>query len=167
MSNSQRVLSAAALAVLLMPADAATLMKQEEISESALVEALTPYAATRSLRPVAPPKASLLITFHTNSARLTTEAERSLDKVGAALNNEKLADRSFIVEGHADRRGRSDVNQRLSAQRAAAVRDYLTRKHNIPESRLKPVGKGDSEPLNPADPAAPENRRVTFVTVTE
>jgi OOP family OmpA-OmpF porin len=44
---------------------------------------------------------------------------------------------------------------------------YLTRQHSIAEARLKSVGKGDAEPLNPADPAAPENRRVTFVGVAE
>lgn len=142
-------------------------LRESEITENAVLDALAPYAKTRSLRPVGPASASLLITFETNSARLTPAAERALDTVGAALNNERLQARSFVIEGHADRRGRADVNKRLSLERANAVRTYLTRKHNIGEARLKAVGKGDTEPLLPDDPAARENRRVTFVTVTE
>jgi OmpA-OmpF porin, OOP family len=72
-----------------------------------------------------------------------------------------------VIEGHADRRGKPEVNQRLSAARANAVRAYLTRKHSVAEQRLKAVGKGDTQPLNPDDPAAKENRRVTFVSVVE
>jgi len=34
--------------------------------------------------------------------------------------------------------------------------------HQIDRSRLKPVGKGPSQLLNPARPEAPENRRVTI-----
>jgi outer membrane protein OmpA-like peptidoglycan-associated protein len=151
----------------LAQAQPTTLLQEDQISESALVDALTPPARTRGFKPVSPPSASLLITFETNSARLTSPAEHSLDKVGAALKNPRLADRSFVIEGHADKRGRADANKRLSSERAEAVRSYLTRKHNIAEARLKAVGKGDSEPLNLNDPAAPENRRVTFITATE
>jgi OOP family OmpA-OmpF porin len=151
----------------LAAAQSSTLLKEGEITEGALVDALAPYATTRSLKPSEPSRASLLITFETNSARLTPAAERALDTVGAALNNQRVKDRSFVIEGHADRRGRPDANLRLSAARANAVRMYLTRQHSIAEARLKSVGKGDAEPLNPADPAAPENRRVTFVGVAE
>jgi outer membrane protein OmpA-like peptidoglycan-associated protein len=151
------------LASLAAHAQSSAPLKESEVTESALIEALAPYSKTRSLKPSAPASASLLITFETNSAKLTPAAERALATVGAALNNERLQNRSFVIEGHADRRGRADANQRLSAARANAVRDYLTRKHNVAEARLTAVGKGDTEPLIPEDPAARENRRVTFV----
>ena len=146
-------------------AQQASVLKESEISESAVLDALAPFATTRSIRPSAPTSANLLITFETNSARLTQAAEAALGKVGAALNNPRLQDRAFVVEGHADRRGRPEVNRRLSAARANAVRAYLVRNHAIAEARLKAVGKGDTEPLNHDDPTAPENRRVTFVSV--
>ena len=139
-------------------------MAAEDVTESALVEALTPPPLTRSLRPRAPPKASILITFETGSARLTRPSMQSLDVVAGALNNPRLAERSFTIEGHADRRGRADLNLRLSAARAEAVRDYLVKQHSVPDARLKAVGKGDAEPINESNPAAAENRRVTFVT---
>lgn len=43
----------------------------------------------------------------------------------------------------------------------------MTYAHGIEHARLKSIGKGDLEPLNRADPSAPENRRVTFVTLSE
>lgn len=55
----------------------------------------------------------------------------------------------------------------LSQQRAQAVVDYLTQQDGIAAERLSAVGKGSSEPLNTRNLAAPENRRVTIVTVTD
>jgi outer membrane protein OmpA-like peptidoglycan-associated protein len=165
------------------------------VTESNLLDALTPAAAapavgdangdadvavrTRSLRVtsntpaaavLAPRKkasASLLITFETNSAQLTARSKEQLDVVAAALKNDRLKDFSFEVEGHADARGAADANQLLSQQRAESVRSYLVGNHSIAESRLRAVGKGDTEPMNTRDVAAAENRRVTITTITQ
>ncbi|MEP7182518.1 MAG: OmpA family protein [Betaproteobacteria bacterium] len=170
-SFASLVLAAAAL-----PAAAQTppVLQGEAITESALIEALAPAPVlTRGINPGAaapaplkPSKAALLITFETNATVLTVPARRELDVVGRALNTSRLADFSFVIEGHADPRGASDRNQRLSEGRAEAVRRYLIQNQSVREDRLKAVGKGDREPLNPAVPAAPENRRVTFVNVS-
>jgi OOP family OmpA-OmpF porin len=128
------------------------LLKGEEITESALVEALTP-------------QAPLLITFKTNATVLTAEARRELDIVGQALNTSKLAHFKFVIEGHADPRGSTERNLRLSEGRAQAVKQYLVDNQRVSPERLQSVGKGDREPLNAANPAAPENRRVTFVNM--
>ena len=157
-----------------LPAAAQQVLQGQEITESALVEALTPAPApilTRSLNaaPAAAPKpakAALLITFETNATALTTGAKRELDIVGRALNTSKLADFNFVIEGHADPRGSAERNRRLSEGRAAAVREYLVQNQSVREDRLKAVGKGDREPLNADNPAAPENRRVVFVNMS-
>jgi outer membrane protein OmpA-like peptidoglycan-associated protein len=111
--------------------------------------------------------AQMLITFTTNSATLTKTAQAALDRVARALQSEKLAAYRFRVEGHADPRGSADVNQKLSEARAAAVVDYLTQQDGIAPERLTSVGKGSTDLLNRRNPAAPENRRVTIVTVTD
>ena len=49
--------------------------------------------------------------------------------------------------------------------RAEAVVKYLVSKHGVLPERLQPQGKGSAEPLNKARVDAPENRRVTIVTV--
>lgn len=174
-----RSLSAVALAAGLSLAHAegvpTTVLKGKSVTESNLIDALTPEepVVTRSLRvqrdtpgqqAARKPSASLLITFETNSADLTPQAKKQLDVVAAALRNNKLAEYSFNVEGHADPRGSHDLNLSLSQQRAESVRNYLVSAHSIDAKRLKAVGKGDSEVLNSSNPAAVENRRVTIVT---
>lgn len=186
-SRLKGALAACALAVALLPAAAqetpqaqqaagTRVLKDQDVTESNLVSALTPDeppVVTRSLkvgrdaRPAAPPRkpsASLLITFETNSSNITTRAKEQLDVVASALQNERLAEYSFSVEGHADPRGNPDHNLTLSQQRAESVRQYLVSAHAIDPQRLKAMGKGDRELLNPQMPAAPENRRVTIVT---
>lgn len=173
------------------------LLSGKAVTESNLLDALTPAAAppaaapadangdadvavrTRSLRvtsntpaaaALAPRKkasASLLITFETNSAQLTARSKEQLDVVASALKNDRLKDFSFEVEGHADARGAADANQLLSQQRAESVRAYLVGNHSIAEARLRAVGKGDTEPMNTRDVAAAENRRVTITTITQ
>ncbi len=170
-------LSVAALVVacaLPAAAQAGKILKGKEITESALIDALTPNIRTRSLRvegtaekPMTPASASLLITFGTNSAALTKEAQESLDKVAGALNSDQLADFRFDIEGHADPRGGDAFNQRLSLERAEAVRQYLVQQHHLSPERLEAIGKGDKELLNKKNPIAPENRRVTFKTIVE
>jgi outer membrane protein OmpA-like peptidoglycan-associated protein len=146
-------------------------MKEDQVTERALIDALAAPVPTRGIRvvgtesPAAPPaSASLLITFATNSAQLTPQARKALDVVARAFSSDQLASRHFRIEGHADPRGNPESNLKLSRDRALAVRDYLNVK-GIERDRLQPVGKGDREPAKPDEPAAPENRRVTFVAM--
>jgi outer membrane protein OmpA-like peptidoglycan-associated protein len=146
----------------------APVMPASDVSEAALIDALDPVpdpskGTTRSFK--RDRQVSLLIEFRTNSTQLTGEAKGQLAIVGRALRSPQLAPYRFVVEGHADPRGRADANQKLSEGRAASVRQYLVRAESVAAIRLKAIGKGDREPLNRDDPAAPENRRVTFITV--
>ncbi|HEX7936810.1 MAG TPA: OmpA family protein [Paraburkholderia sp.] len=161
-------------------------MKERDINEKSVTKALMPDqtgdnivtrgfvlsnkqpgAAPKSSAPARRPSAQILITFTTNSSTLTDSAQAALDKVARALQSDQLAAYRFRVEGHADPRGAADANMKLSADRAAAVVQYLTQKDRIAPERLSSVGKGSTEPLNQRNPTAPENRRVTIVTVTE
>jgi OOP family OmpA-OmpF porin len=147
--------------------DKPAVMAEGQATEEALLDALSPRVTRQwkpGVRPV-PPKASLLITFVTGSAELTDGARRTLDVLAAALKNERLAGRRFTVEGHADPRGNAERNRQLSLARAQSVAAYLTSRHAIDSARLSPEGKGSSEPMNTAVPAAPENRRVTIVAL--
>jgi outer membrane protein OmpA-like peptidoglycan-associated protein len=147
----------------------------KDINEAALVDALTPEPTLRlrSIRvrpsedatPAKSPAASLLITFQTNSAELTPDSRGALDVVARALAADRLANFAFAVEGHADPRGSSESNRRLSQARADSVVDYLVHEHKIPRDRLSAVGKGETDLANPAVPTAPENRRVTIKTM--
>lgn len=176
-------------------AQQAPIMKEDQVTEDALINALTPAVAppaaavpgqpamrTRSIRvarddeagggaakpaPAKPASASLLITFETNSAGLTARAKKSLDVVGQALASDKLASFRFAIEGYADPRGVSAANLKLSQARAESVRDYLVNTRHIDRARLDPIGKGDQDLMNKANPTAEENRRVTIVNLSK
>ncbi|MEM5386196.1 OmpA family protein [Paraburkholderia phymatum] len=161
-------------------------VKEQDIDEQSVTKALAPEdngdnivtrgfvlsnkqpgAAVKPAGPAKHPSLQMLITFTTNSSTLTDSAQAALDKVAHALQSEQLAAFRFRVEGHADPRGSADANMKLSEDRAAAVVDYLTHKDGIAPERLSSVGKGSTEPLNRRNPIAPENRRVTIITVTD
>ena len=160
-------------------------LKGSQVTESALIDALTvdgpkgpEGGKTRGFRPAtrsqegsaapskpSPGKASLLITFTANSADLNSETMATLDVLARALQSDALAGFTFKVEGHADPRGDAAQNLLLSQQRAESVASYLVTKHAILPERLEAVGKGSSELMNRSRTDAPENRRVTIVTV--
>ena len=109
-------------------------------------------------------RASILVTFVTDSAELTSRAKAALDVLANAMQSERLANTRFTIEGHADPRGGDDYNMKLSTARAEAVREYLVTQRGLAADRLDAVGKGSSELLNTANVTAPENRRVTIVS---
>jgi OmpA-OmpF porin, OOP family len=134
-------------------------LKGDEVTKSALIDSLAPRN-----RSIGSAKQAILITFETNSTELTSEAKGVLEVVAQAMSDSKLSEYKFTIEGHADPRGSAELNLQLSEGRAEAVRQYLVQSQNIGDERLRTVGKGSTEPLNEKNPAAPENRRVVFIT---
>jgi outer membrane protein OmpA-like peptidoglycan-associated protein len=109
-------------------------------------------------------RASILVTFVTDSADLTQRAKGALDVLAGAMKSDKLSGVRFTIEGHADPRGSEEHNLKLSTARANSVRSYLVSQHGLPAERIEAVGKGASALLNTTHVAAPENRRVTIVS---
>jgi len=163
---------AAAFASSAIAQDQGLVLKDGQVNETALLEALVPPTPggpkrTKSIfaTPVnRKPMAHMLMTFETNSADLTPESRKMLDVLGRVMQAERLTNQKFAIEGHADPRGGEQLNLELSRKRADAVVAYLSQNHGIDPSRLEPVGKGQSELLNPDQPFAAENRRVTVKT---
>lgn len=127
-----------------------------------------PAVAPASSPPRAPdssaPSLALSIQFEPNSSRVRAESGSLLGSLVAALQSPELKASRFIIEGHADARGAAQRNLRLSQERAEEVRLYLVAL-GVHPSRLRAVGRGNSQPVNSSDPSAPENRRVRVVTV--
>ncbi len=82
--------------------------------------------------------------FAYDSARLDAEATATIDRNAAWLR--RWTSTTVRIEGHADERGTSEYNLALSAQRAAAVRTYLT-SLGIAADRLTIVGYGEEQPV--------------------
>lgn len=86
--------------------------------------------------------------FAFDSAVLAPE-QRKLDELASALSANTQID-NIIITGHADRIGSASYNQKLSEQRANAVKEYLIN-HGIAASRLVASGKGESMPVVTCD----------------
>lgn len=95
------------------------------------------------------------VTFEFDSAKLTSEAEDQLDTVVESL---KMADQIDVkVGGHTDSIGSESYNQKLSQERADAVKAYLVN-HGIAPERLTTKGYGESKPIAPnTDPDGSDN----------
>lgn len=108
--------------------------------------------------------------FDFDKATLRSEAGAALEAVAARL----AASRNpIVVEGHTDAKGADDYNQRLSEERAAAVKRYLVERGTASE-RMTTVGWGERKPVAPNqkpdggdDPEGRQrNRRVEIVVNT-
>jgi outer membrane protein OmpA-like peptidoglycan-associated protein len=107
------------------------------------------------------------VIFASNKAELLPAARAKLDQVATALKQSEPNAR-FLVEGHTDSRGADDMNQELSARRAAAVRDYLVQQ-GVPSDRITSAGRGKTEPVadnNTAEGRA-NNRRVEIIVQSD
>ncbi len=81
--------------------------------------------------------------FETNKATLLPESETRLNEVGTAL--EKFADLKIEVQGHTDSRGTAKYNEKLSQERAAAVREYLISHFHLNPDNFIAKGYGESQ----------------------
>ena len=75
---------------------------------------------------------------------------------------------TFVIEGHTDSTGSETLNEKLSAKRAAAVKDYLVQ-NGIDASRLDSNGFGESNPIdsNKTRAGRANNRRVEIKVTNE
>jgi OmpA-OmpF porin, OOP family len=84
--------------------------------------------------------------FEFNKAVLTQEARAKLDAEVVAKLRELKDIRYIIVNGHADRLGSPQYNQRLSEKRAEAVRAYLVSK-GVDAAKVETLGFGKTLPV--------------------
>lgn len=106
----------------------------------------------------------LEIKFEFNSDQLTGDGKDVLDQLGEALKSDALAGaKSIVLEGHADAKGSPAYNRVLSLKRAQSAKNFIASKHGIAEGKLKAVGKGSSEPIDPKNPEDAVNRRVRVI----
>lgn len=102
------------------------------------------------------------VLFETGKYELKPEARERLAKVSGIL----LAYSSLkvAIEGHTDAIGTDDYNQRLSEQRAEAVRDYLVNQ-GVAAPAVSARGLGKMQPIasNDTPEGRQRNRRVELV----
>ena len=110
-----------------------------------------------------PPKAvSFTIYFDSNSTEVAPSSRAALDLLFAEVAKRQAVE--VQVTGHTDRVGNSADNDRLSLQRAEAMRAMLIGR-GIAATFIRAVGRGEREPLIPTadEQSEARNRRVEVI----
>jgi outer membrane protein OmpA-like peptidoglycan-associated protein len=104
--------------------------------------------------------------FYTGTANLKPESLGSLLDVSKIL---KDVTSQVKIVGHTDSDGDDAANQKLSQQRAEAVKSILAKQYGIDESLLTTEGRGEAQPIadNKNAEGKAQNRRVEFIFKAE
>jgi outer membrane protein OmpA-like peptidoglycan-associated protein len=102
------------------------------------------------------------VLFDFNKYTLKSEAREKLAKVSGILL--AYPGLKLQVEGYTDNIGSDEYNQKLSEQRANAVRDYLI-SQSVQDANITAAGYGKSNPIadNSTNTGRAQNRRVQLV----
>jgi OmpA-OmpF porin, OOP family len=84
------------------------------------------------------------VLFDFNKAELKDEGKRKLDELAGQIKDAKVEE--IVVVGHADRIASEGYNQKLSEQRAEAVKTYLSGQ-GAQTSVITAQGKGEAQPV--------------------
>lgn len=109
-----------------------------------------------------PPPERFTLQFEPGTSQLTPESQSQLDTVIARA--QARAGGEIVVTGHTDRQGPEEANDRLSLQRAQAVRGLLIER-GFKADLIEAVGRGEREPVVPTEDevAEPRNRRAELL----
>jgi outer membrane protein OmpA-like peptidoglycan-associated protein len=110
-----------------------------------------------------PPKAlSFTLYFFEKSTEIVPSSRATLDALLAEVAQRQAVE--VQITGHTDRVGKVEDNDRLSIERAEAIRDVLI-KNGLHASFIRVVGRGEREPLilTPDEQPEPRNRRVEVI----
>ncbi|GAB4009337.1 OmpA family protein [Spirosoma sp. KCTC 42546] len=104
------------------------------------------------------------IFFDTGKSELRPESSPELDRLVNTLN--EAPKMTIEVRGHTDNTGSNEINNKLSQDRADAVREYFISK-GIEPDRVASKGFGETKPVatNDTEIGRQQNRRVEFVIV--
>jgi OOP family OmpA-OmpF porin len=84
------------------------------------------------------------VLFEFDKAQLRPEGQKELDALAERIKDAQVE--SIVAVGHADRIGPAQYNEKLSAERAESVKQYLAQK-GIEEQRVQTQGAGQSQPV--------------------
>jgi outer membrane protein OmpA-like peptidoglycan-associated protein len=106
------------------------------------------------------------VKFPVDSAKLSPEAEQRLNSFVEQLKNDNR-NVYLEIQGHTDARGAEKLNQRLGAERAEAVRLFMS-KHGVPLNRMATISYGKADPVadNKTRDGRAQNRRVVLVVMS-
>lgn len=103
-----------------------------------------------------------VLEFEPGTSTLTADSQSRLPEIIARA--QARAGGEIVVTGHTDRQGSLEANDRLSLERAQAIRALLIER-GFKAELIEAVGRGEREPLVPTDDevAEPRNRRAELL----
>lgn len=106
---------------------------------------------------------TLYIEFDTGRATVHDSSMSHINRVATLMYEYPSA--SLLVEGHTDSSGSRELNDRLSQQRAEAVKQVLVVRHDIDAARIETIGYGPAKPIadNASADGRKQNRRVEII----
>ena len=116
--------------------------------------------------PPPPPEERFVCPFDAG-ARVNNICKARLDEVALRMRQDPNLDAQVL--GYTDSTGSADANQRLSEQRAEAVKEYLVQRHGIDASRITTEGRGSADPVasNDTEDGRRQNRRSVIILRVE
>lgn len=110
------------------------------------------------------------VLFAFDSAELTPDASEALARTAQMIKAGGPGE--IVIVGHTDALGDAAYNQRLSLRRASAVAEWMSSTGGVDPARLRPEGRGETEPVAPNagsagqdDPAGRAKNRRVVVTI--
>lgn len=128
--------------------------------ESSKAEVAKTFGSALAAQPERPQRYTL--NFNEGSDALTDEAKATFERVFPDIAKRSVPD--IVVIGYTDSTGSDSLNDKLSLQRANAIRDELI-KHEIPAADIVAEGRGKREPVVKTGKGVAEakNRRVEII----
>jgi OOP family OmpA-OmpF porin len=136
---------------------------------SAPVPEPVPEPAPVVVPPPAPAPKPVIIEKGRQTLNVEFDFDKSTIKKGYYQDIDNLAgvmkqypDLNVVIEGHTDSIGSDAYNEKLSRERADAVKNYMVEKNGIDANRIKAIGFGEKQPVasNDTSEGRAQNRRV-------
>jgi len=148
--------------VLDTPLTAATVEARGTIDKATVTQEEVQRTFGEALAAQPPKPLSFTLYFDIASTEVTPDSLPILEALFAEVAKREAVE--VQVTGHTDRVGTDANNDRLSLERAQAVRDMLVQR-GLKTNFIRAVGRGEREPLIPTPDEQPEprNRRVEVI----
>lgn len=107
------------------------------------------------------------LNFPSGKAIIQPEYFTLLTKVQKSFS--KFKNCEVLIEGHTDSSGADALNQKLSEERAEAVRQYILANASIAPEKVNSIGFGETKPLatNETKEGQAKNRRIDVVIIPD
>jgi OOP family OmpA-OmpF porin len=138
------------------------------VVSSAPVPEPVPEPAPVVVPPPAPAPKPVIIEKGRQTLNVEFDFDKSTIKKGYYQDIDNLAgvmkqypDLNVVIEGHTDSIGSDAYNEKLSRERADAVKNYMVEKNGIDANRIKAIGFGEKQPVasNDTSEGRAQNRR--------